>query len=323
MEIDLNQSGSPALVAGDTLRKISDSRLFFVERGFRHPLGIYNVSISRIVERANNFSEELYRFFSRFNTLGEPGSENALKQLEERLEMFAYALAEHVDDCETLLKTFFKSDAEYAKAKPVRRFKDSIKSIRRRSSFLANAIKHNHQRVRFFESEFFFTNDKLVLLGFFLERFSNGAIGPDPNFLGPDKKVASCVGFLWSSLLGLIETSRILQETLLQLNGSDSIEPRAWNDFEFRKLIASVGRLPLYIFDDENPFQKASLKIIASENDSKPDGLTGSFYRPSKNSVPLGPGSFSIMYVGDGVTKSFDFALPSRAAFPDVLIENN
>src|SRR5688572_14715093 len=236
LEVDLRSDGSPILLAGRTLCRFDDSDLYFSKRGYRHPLGIYNVSISRIVDRANKFATELHSFFSRTKTLKDSHADGAMAAIEDKLEMLVYAIAEHVDDCETILKTFFKTDHEFSKSRSVRRFKDAMKLVRRDTSVLANAIKHNHQRVRFFDSEFFFVGEEIVLLGFFLEKFVDGGLRPDPNFLGPGKKVASCVGFLWSSILNIVRSSRALEEALLDLKAPATTDIHPWNDVEFRKL---------------------------------------------------------------------------------------
>jgi hypothetical protein len=151
--VGFGSDGASVLAAGPCLDRIQDNEAYFAQRGYRHPLGIYNVSISRLVSRGTRLSEFLYRFFSEVRSLKDDTTE-LLARIEEQLELFVYALDAHVDDCELILKLCFRSDRDYAKSKAVRDFKRNIKDLRRPTSVLCNAFKHNHQRVRFFESEF-------------------------------------------------------------------------------------------------------------------------------------------------------------------------
>ena len=310
----------PVLAAGSRLAALLEADAHFAARGYRHPLAIYNVSLSRISERGQRFAVLLHQFFSEARSLG--GGPNEIRaRIDEQLELLVYALDAHIDDCELILKLCFKSDREYAKSPAVRAFKKAIKSIRRPTSVLCNALKHNHQRVRFFESEFHTIRGSLVLLGFFLERASKDGIHPDPNFLGPNKKVISCVGFLWSSIIGIIEISLVLASAL-SISTSRADTERAdyrWNEEAFKQLILSTALLPFYMFDDDSPFQTINLALTHDSASSPRRDAVGSFLDPiTAQSELVGIGSWRLNYVGDGVTKTFSIAIPAKASFHSV-----
>ena len=321
IKIELEPDGPTILVAGEMLRRCKESQLFHRQRNLRHPLGIYNVSISRITARGKKLSDELFSYFKTFSTIGRDGQngdrEVAIESISERLELFIYALAEHVDDCETILDCF--EPPKSTKHKKLRaRFKDVVRPLKRDFSLLANAIKHNHQRVRLFECEFRHRTKQILLIGFFLERFSGDTLGPDPNFLGPDKRIASCVAFSWSSVIRIVLMSRALETTIKEIALLEDNPIHNWSDGYFRELAGSLGRLPIYMFDDENPFKETLVTLRHKSSEPSPEGILGSFYNQPDHNDLLGAGGYTFRYVADGVTRSFQMATPLKISFAQI-----
>jgi hypothetical protein len=118
--------------------------------------------------------------------------------------------------------------------------------------------------------------------------------------------------------MALISISAQLRDALLRVTNPAMEVIHRWDDFKFRTLIGSIGRLPIYTFDDEHPFKAKSLSLIAPSEHQQITALLASFYKPFHEVRPIGPGSFSLRYEGDGVTRSFDLSLPAQASFPNI-----
>jgi hypothetical protein len=315
-KVVIGADDEPTLLGGPRLATLPETNSYFAIRGYRHPLAIYNISLNRISTRGCRFANFLYQFFSRMHSL-EDDFDEIRERIDEQLELLVYALDAHIDDCELILKLCFKSDRDYAKSHAVKKFKEELKPIRRQTSLLCNALKHNHQRIRFFESEFFTARSKLILLGFFLERASKDGIHPDPDFLGPHKKIISCVGFLWSRIIGIMQISLALNTALSLITDDQATqnENYKWNEDKFKQLIMAAALLPLYTFDDDNPFRASGLRLVHDAAVSNPP-LVGSFLDPiTARSELLGIGSWRLRYEGDGITRVFNIAIPTRASF--------
>lgn len=311
--IDFIDAEPKALVALRTLRTLSTTQHYAQQYRVRHPLGIYNTSLSRVTYRAKRFCELLHEHFKTRRTIAH---EQLVPDqlLEDYLELFIYSLAEHVDDCEIILKTLFQDEKQFGSNKPVRKFKEAIKPFRRDFSHLANAIKHNHQRLRLFATESIFKTETLLLLGFFIERCVDEVVGPDPNFFPAEKQVLSVVSFVWSCLINVARISSQLDQTLRTLcpEGGPILHPAA--DLEFRQLFQLLGALPMYQFDDENPFRCVDLQL-----DGKPDSATtifvASFFKATAKSDFAGFGRTTASFRGDGVSKSFKIPTPGGITF--------
>jgi hypothetical protein len=184
----------------------------------RPPLGIYNVSLSRLEARLLAVLTT-FAALSRDNRSLEPqGAEKdgVVATLLDQLELFVYAAAEHVDDCESILKTLFESEADFARNRAVKNFKREIKWPRKDFSHLANAIKHHHQRLRLFLTPMTFVDDQFTLIGFIVERVVKGVVQPDPEFHKTGREIISLPGFALSCLVQLSVISRFLAVVLEQ-----------------------------------------------------------------------------------------------------------
>jgi hypothetical protein len=308
-------SKKAVLSAGPRLQTLPDSVLFFKERNCRHPLGIYNVSIGRIVQRGLSFSELLWRFFCEVTDLNTDYGNQRLVDIDNELERLTYALAEHIDDCESILKTCFRTDEDFSRSKSVREFKKAITPLRREFCFIANAIKHNQQRLRFVEIEFYFLNNKLLLLGFFLEKIVNGVVCADPHLIGGGKKVSSVVAYVWRCIIRLVLISIELEKALHNSKIAYQEAAYPWDDHEFQRFAIMFARLPAYMFEDQNPFTISPVTVLANDREIARQALPSSLYLPPSRCVPLGPSQVSVKLSGDGVSKSFEFAHPAEIHF--------
>jgi hypothetical protein len=124
--IDFTNEKSTVLAALRTLQTLDTASHYAHQYRVRHPLGIYSISISRITYRTKRLCDLLCEHFSTRKAVRHQQT-NLDRMLEDYLELLIYALAEHVDDCEMILKTLFQDEEDFGRNKLVRKFKGQIK----------------------------------------------------------------------------------------------------------------------------------------------------------------------------------------------------
>ena len=144
-------------------------------RGFRQPLGMYNVSITRVVHRLTEVLNQLDQVFATqpFNDSSRTHWEISLLDAQER---FLYALFEHIEDCSNILRVVFQPDSDREKHESVRIFEKNTKKYRDLLGKIVTRMKHNQSRLR----AVVFWDDERTLPGYFVEGVDpSGVIGPD------------------------------------------------------------------------------------------------------------------------------------------------
>lgn len=144
----------------------------------RHPLGIYNVSLARVLDR---FETALQRHESIVKTRPferkddcASGAPPWLREFLTAYEQLLYALAEHVEDCYTILETCLPP-GELKKHPARKAYLDATDEYRDQIGRFVNYIKHQHGRLRLMA----IADDEGCNLSYYVE-----GIGPD-GCLGP------------------------------------------------------------------------------------------------------------------------------------------
>jgi hypothetical protein len=152
--IDLDSGVGIPFTAETYLSQLKPGRSHHEQLDTRHPLGIYNVSVARILKKLTRCCYHLEDY------LHAAPSVTALQhhtdkqdQVIDYVELSLYAAAEHVDDLEAIARCFFKDDQFYSGSKEVRSLKSSMKPIRDQISAFTNAIKHKQSRIRIFSHD--------------------------------------------------------------------------------------------------------------------------------------------------------------------------
>jgi len=230
----------------------------------RHPLGIYNVSIARIIKKLTVCCARLEELF-----LAAPSASTLLAKKEgliDYIELCLYAAAEHVDDLEAIARCFFKDERSTATSRHTKQLKSNMKPIRDRISGFTNAIKHSQSRLRICSVDFVQDTGTVCLHGFFIERFYKREIGPSPIFHSTER-LMSVTSFLWSVLIYLFSMSDALCEFLRGMDvvehGSGEIVPHS---SLLRQCVIALARLPLYSFNDVHPFAKTRFIVKGGES---------------------------------------------------------
>jgi hypothetical protein len=312
--VDLDASVSPAPLRASALQASLKQHACYHEiREFRHPLGIYNLSIARILRNTSKCARRLERLLVEYPVMtGVTRRSEEIEDVLDYLELSLYSAAEHVDDLEFIASCFFPTNEAYKRSSSVRQLKTSMKPIRYRISGFANAIKHNHARIRMYSIALAQNSRVTSLHGFFLESYYGGAASPSPVFHSKGEHVISINAFLWEIVIYLFLMSNALCDFLRDINAIELSDHLSQAQLAFQRTITSLARLPLYSFDDEPPFKKTRVIILggASARNSLKSELYGSICDPwDRNSlVEFGQGLVSSE--GDGATKSFTFMAP-------------
>lgn len=314
--VDIATNAQSSLEAHLPLALMTDEGCFHNANNLRMPLGIYNVSTSRVCDKLIRLSRRLETYFQTSATLESlKDSDEVMQEIIDYIELSLYASAEHVDDIDSIASGFFKNSSTRNKHASYRKLKKEVEKHKRLVSAVANAIKHQQSRIRLFSMEFTHGESAGCLHGYFIEGVEAGVVCPSPTF-HKNQDVFSITTLIWEIIVFLLNCSRDLAEFLRavssQVEGSE--DPR---DELFQKAVIAAARLPLYTFGEEHPFSRVTLHIRTSDgkNDALKSSLYGSITKGwSKVSIPSF-GQCTSRFSGDGKTRSFRFAQPKEISF--------
>jgi len=313
--IELPTGSQSSLAAHPLLSLVDEACCFHTQRGLRLPLGIYNVSVSRVCEKVIAFCSTLEKYIFACRDIGAADSQDELQgELIDYIELAMYAAAEHVDDIEAIAAGFFKDMKAFRKDAAANLLKENIKQAKAFVSASANAIKHQQARIRMYSLEFRHGDIGSVLHGYFIEGVKNGVVGPSIVF-HQTQRVFSITTLAWEIFLFLLLCSDALSK-FLRVRATFMHGPANQTSDLLSKAIISAARLPLFTFDEEHPFSRATFVLITDETvQSELDSeLYGSFSRRWVLSDEVQFGGFRVGFSGDGVTKTFEFPKPSRVS---------
>ncbi|MCA0939352.1 hypothetical protein LCM28_05640 [Salipiger pacificus] len=303
--------GAP-LPAGEALSSLRPGASHHEERDRRHPLGIYNLSVSRICRKVIKCSDRLEEFWKTpdLTILSKKGHEEII----DYLELSMYSAAEHVDDIEEIAKSFYKSDRLSSQAADVRKLKKNTKALRDEITSIINTVKHAHGRFRIYETDFTHGGRTVRIVGFFIEGWKDGGAAPHPVLHSGEKTIISITSILWKILTFLGEMSSALAEFLARIDAFDTENKNPYDTARLREAAISLARLPLYALDEDHPFSKVRWNISLDDalREQVDSGIYGSILTPWSKT---GSGSFSnssLQYEGDGTTAQFKIVDPNK-----------
>lgn len=305
-----------ALEAHAILTAMSDEGCFHEHVGLRLPLGIYNVSISRVTDKLIRLCRRVETFFNAPDSLNPQGeTREVLQEIIDYIELSLYAAAEHVDDVKSICTGFFKHTSFRDKDPAYRVLEKAVKQHKHFVASAANAIKHQQSRIRLAAIEF--KDDEYVgaLHGYFIEGVANGVVGPSSTF-HKSKKLYSLTSLAWEIVLFLLFVSRDLATFLRSVSVQREGPVRPTSE-QFAKAVVAAARLPIYDFGEAHPFSKATVTLNATEAtlhllDSSLYGSIRSGW--SASSIPTF-GRLESQYEGDGKTIHFELFHPETVSF--------
>ena len=316
IDLDSPEGLSPFRAVG-LLSSLKATASYHQKMDCRHPLGIYNLSTTRIIRKLNKCAECLEALYLSSSIVYDLRKDREkLNCVIDYLELSLYAAAEHVDDIEYIASCFYSTNNSFNKAAPVNALKKEMKPIRDRVSGFINAIKHGHSRIRMFSVDFSQPPKQVCLHGFFIEKFHNGAVAPSPAFHSSGEQIISVTAFLWNIVTYLFSMSDALCTFLTKIDAVDAASISNSDLTLLHRCIVSLARLPLYSFDDKHPFMGVRVVIRGSDiaQDRLKSGIYGSISdRWSKFSAAQ-VGQSEMSYEGDGTSREFRLIAPRAIA---------
>src|SRR6266498_1136720 len=172
-----NQRGGLNPPAIETLSLELSSPLYHLEYQMRHPFGIYNVSLNRVFSSFEDLLTDLTAA-KEHDLKSKKADLKWENYLLHSLEKLLYALMEHMDDCENILRCFFPPGTKINNENSIRAYQSSVDSYRTHIGKVVNHLKHKQGRLR---SIAMFSGDT-PYLGYFVEGAEqNGSLGPAPH----------------------------------------------------------------------------------------------------------------------------------------------
>ena len=310
--IDISADGKSALEALQILSELDPNEGNHTSNNLRPPLGIYNISLSRICSKVTKCCNTLETYFKHSNKVDILRKENALcEEVVDYLELALYAAAEHVDDVNLIAKGFYSDNKKYKKSKPVKQLEKTIKTHKELISASINAIKHYQARIRLYSLEIQHSDNPLCLHGYFIEGVHDAVVGPNKIFHDNKRQVFSITSLMWEILCFILNVSRQLKFFLEDITDYKPNENKT-NDGGFVLAAIAAARLPLYSFDETHPFSNTRIIISSSDENYSPlnSEIYGSITNGWTTSKEMEFFNNSCSYVGDGVTKSFNMVKP-------------
>lgn len=305
-----------ALEAHPILTAISDEGCFHEQEGLRLPLGIYNISISRVTDKLTRLCRRVETYFNAPNTDDPQGDvREVLLEIIDYVELSLYAAAEHVDDVKSICTGFFKHTSVRDKNQAYRAFDKAVKQHKHFVASAANAIKHQQSRIRLATIEFKDQVHVGALHGFFIEGVANGVVGPSSTF-HKSKQLFSLTSVAWEIVLFLLLVSRDLA-TFLRSVGVQREGPVRVGSEQFARAVVAAARLPIYDFGEAHPFSKATIQLTTSEPSMHL--LESSLYGSIRSGWSMSSrpyfGQLKSQYEGDGKTTQFQLIQPESVSF--------
>ena len=283
-----------------------------IANNLRPPLGIYNISLSRICNKVTKCCGALEKYFNSSSKVDVLQKEDVLRdEVIDYLELALYAAAEHVDDIALIAKGFYPDIKKYKASKPAKQLNKIIKEHKSLISASINSIKHYQARIRLYSLEIQHGDNPHCLHGYFIEGIHDGVVGPNKIFHDNQRQVFSITSLMWEILCFILNSSRQLKIFLEEITGIKPDE-NIISEEGFVKAVISAARIPLYSFDETHPFSNTRVIISCSndKNDELVSGIYGSIINKWTDSKTMQFFGDSCSYVGDGVTKSFKMVKP-------------
>jgi hypothetical protein len=298
-----------SLPAYRTLAQFGDDLQFFhTKRGMRLPLGMYNMSVSRICARVSQYCQELEPLFQ--TSLMHSDASNATREeIASALEAMIYAAAEHGDDVEKLSSGFFGSHDIAKQNAEFRKLANKVKKLRKLTTLIANKIKHEQARLSFYSMEFVHDGTPGTLHGFYVEGVNDGVIGPHKD-VHSEVPILSLTTLAWEVLDFVSSSSMALDDFLTGFVKQD-LQHENKQGPHFAQAVMTAVRLPTYTFGEEHPFNRQTLRIFSDDGTKPPaSSLYGTLSNPWSKSDNMRFVSYATTSIGDGSSRSFALVQP-------------
>lgn len=314
-EVDLTEEAPSSLQSHLILSQVNVDSCFHTASNLRLPLGIYNVSTSRLCNKLLRLCSRLEEYFfasSRIDLLKK--EDELMEEVIDYIELSLYAAAEHVDDIYAIASGFFKSKQLRDKSPYYRQLDKSLKDHKRLLSAAANHLKHQQARIRMFSLEYSQAGREGCLHGYFIEGVESGVVCPSRTFHS-QHDTFSITTLVWEAILLLLNCSKdlaqFLKKTAPLSEGEVGVKLEC-----FANTVRAAARLPIYTFGESHPFSRATIRLKTDEksNHGLNSGLYGSVLHGWLTTEEVVFGRTTSRFEGDGVSRSFRFAQPKSVS---------
>lgn len=263
----------------------------------RHPLAIYNISISQVVARFSTTLKSYKQLSLPFSTSKEQEERSAA--FLDALDALLDSLLEHIDDCNNVIRCFFESDSDTSYKRIYTQFKSSIRPYRDHIGKVVNKIKHEQGRLR----PISFSWPGGSSYGYFVEGANHeGAVGPDEDIHEGGNTAFSVARDFRFHLCGIYYVGTHLAQAVYEASGIGTNHRHvcAQGTEGLAELIQEISAIPPIFFPDEIK------KLIPSVKVSTRSGALIACGKLHHEKVTILPSAkVQVNFVGDGVTKTF------------------
>lgn len=267
--------------------------------GMRHPLASYNLSLLQVTKRINTTLDTLEEIQSRREFENQSNTDWEV-QLIEATDRMLYALMEHIDDCNGIIRSFFASSNDSNFKKIYKTFKESVAPYRNHIGSIVNYLKHNQGRLR----AICFSWPSGASLGYFVEGpIAGGGLGPVSTIHPNEDTAFSYNRDIPYHLCSLFAVSAHLATALHTVDSrlifSKIVATNVKRPTELSQALEKAASLPIIFFEDEG--DKGVPKITAGNRYFTID-------YPANRAKPYTPPNGSkvrVSYRGDGVTRTY------------------
>lgn len=152
------------------LNSLKDEFLDNPQKGLRHPLAIYTISVNKAI----NSIKKIIELTSSYRNVVEKDEFN--RSIEDATLHYLHSMSEHIDACDNIVSLVHEVTKSAVK-NPLKDFKTNVKSYRSHLLTQANHIKHRQSQVRIVKLR---ANEK-ISFGYFIESATDDkSVGPDP-----------------------------------------------------------------------------------------------------------------------------------------------
>lgn len=286
----------------ETLVALADQATHHSEYGLRPPVGIYNLSLHQLWKRFSPVLDALDKVVSQRSFLSGDGTWH--EELLASHESLLYSLMEHIEDCQSILRCFFRKADKKARDKHVRKFTEKIEDYRDYVATIVNGIKHNQLRLH----SIIHYSDQVVVPGYFvLGPDKEGVLGPAPSVHSPGDEAFS---FNWDLRYHFAHTyviSHHLMDAICTIHDCKEQPAEALpasTDTTILSIASRISELPNWVFVNEigQPYAKVTVRTVLPET-----VMTIEFPAREKDLLILNQARVNCMVLGDGVSKAFRF----------------
>jgi len=277
-------------------------------RAHRPPLGIYNISISRVLDAMR---EQLALLLGVVRSGRIPTAGDNLDWVDPILKAHVevlHAVQAHVDDCETILKGALCEKNPWNSA-PGRRFRTLTTEYRERVDGIVNHIKHGYGRVR----PFAFYTPAECFLGYYVEGVDReGAVGPEPTVHKRGRGAFSFARDVRLHFVWLYGLSWALAEGLSAAGAtacSEGGDPG--DDSRYSRMAEEIEKVAPVFYPDE--LAQPVPKVHVEREKNRVSLHVGYVDDATARSVPRSHQMrIAIRWQGDGISRSYRLPYPFR-----------